>query len=207
MTQLSTPAAAPRVIAAFDFDGTLTRRDTLIPFLARVSLGRLIAAIMLAAPALIGYALNLWPRGRAKQTLCSAALRGKPRATLTAIAHAWVDNIALRPHSLERLKWHQAHGHHCVLISASLDVYLEVVAERLGFDDLLCTGLAVDAQNRVTGKFAGPNCWGPEKVLQLQKRFGPPSGYELYAYGDSLGDRWLLDVAQHAWFREEKIKP
>lgn len=196
-----------RVIAAFDFDGTLTQRDTFVPFLAHLSWVRLLAACLRTAPALTAFALRLRSNEDAKRSLCRAALRGRSRAELAHIARAWVHTIALRPALIERLRWHQKQGDRCVLVSASPDIYLEEVARYLGFDDLISTRMAVDSQGLLTGDFDGLNCWGPEKLRRLIERFGSPEQYELHAYGDSRGDQWLIDAAHHAWYRGQAVKP
>jgi phosphatidylglycerophosphatase C len=196
-----------RVIAAFDFDGTLTQRDTFVPFLAHLSWVRFLTALLQTAPALAAFAMRLRSNEDAKRSLCRAALRGRPRAQLAHVARAWVHTIPLRPALIDRLRWHQQRGDRCVLISASPDIDLEEVARYLGFDDLICTRMAVDAQGRLTGDFDGHNCWGPEKLRRLTERFGGTDQYELHAYGDSRGDQWLIDAAHHAWYRGQAVKP
>lgn len=203
-SQFSDPT---RVIAAFDFDGTLTQRDTFVPFLAHLSWIGLLGALIKAAPALAGFALRRRSNEYAKVALCRGALRGRSRAELAHVARAWVHTIPLRPALVKRLRWHQQRGDHCVLVSASPDIYLEEVARYLGFDDLICTRMAIDGQGRLTGDFVGSNCWGPEKMRRLVERFGPQDHYELHAYGDSRGDQWMIDAAQHAWYRGQVVKP
>lgn len=205
-TQSQFPVPA-RVIAAFDFDGTLTQRDTFVPFLAHLSWTRLLGALLQATPALTGFAVRLRSNEYAKMALCRAALKGRSRAELAHVARAWVHTIPLRPTLVERLRWHQQRGDHCVLVSASPDIYLEEVSRYLGFDDLICTRMAVDGQGRLTGGFDGANCWGPEKMRRLIERFGSQDQYELHAYGDSRGDQWMIDAAQHAWYRGQAVKP
>lgn len=195
------------VIAAFDFDGTLTHRDTLIPFLAHLSWGRLLAALLCAAPALAGFVLRMRSNEEAKAALCRGALKGRSHSELARIARAWAPAIPLRRTLVERLRWHQQRGDHCVLVSASPDIYLEAVSRHLCFDDLICTRMAVDEKGRLSGDFDGPNCWGAEKMRRLIECFGPPERYELYAYGDSRGDQWMIDAAQHAWYRGQAVKP
>ena len=198
------------VVAAFDFDGTLTYRDTLIPFLARVSPFKLLLGLIMVSPALAllmccqrsnsrGMAL----RERAKQRLCGVVLRGRRQADLKELAARWVPGIALRPDMLGRLRKHQQSGHQVVIVSASPDLYLEEVARRLDVE-LICTGLETGG-GRLTGRFSTANCWGPEKVARLESRFGPVGGYELHAYGDSSGDAWLLKAADCAWLNGKKV--
>lgn len=86
------------------------------------------------------------------------------------------------------------------MVSASLDLYLEPTAAALGFDDLLCT--SPSANHLVfDGGLAGKNCRGPEKVSRLRNLLGNLADFEIYAYGDSAGDRELLEKADHAYFR------
>jgi phosphatidylglycerophosphatase C len=87
------------------------------------------------------------------------------------------------------------------VISASLDIYLEPGAQAVGVDQVLCSSLRSDRAGRVSGRLAGANCFGPEKLRRLQDSLGDRSGYILYAYGDSRGDRELLASADHAFYR------
>jgi len=73
-------------------------------------------------------------------------------------------------------------------------------ARGLGADLLLGTELAYDDQGRVTGAFLGPNCRGPEKVARLQAEFGPDVRLTA-AYGDTSGDREMLQIADEAGYR------
>lgn len=191
-----------RIIAAFDFDGTLTYRDTLIPFLWRVLGGfRLGLALLASFRELSMYALGRLSNEEAKRRLIEAALKGKSQQSLFRTVQDWIPDIPMRQRMLERLKWHQDAGHYCVLVSASPDIYLTEAAIRLRFDALICTQLHVDAKGALTGRFNTPNCLGKEKVRRLEERFGPLHRIELYAYGDSSGDYAMLDAARHAWFR------
>ena len=111
----------------------------------------------------------------------------------------------------ERLAWPQQAGHCCVMVSASPDIYLARVAEQLGFDALVCTEMQVEG-DRLTGYMRTPNCYGEQKVLRLRawlaERFGPVTfaGTTLYAYGDTSGDKPMLRLAQHAWYRGQPWK-
>ena len=112
----------------------------------------------------------------------------------------------LRPDTLARLRWHQDAAHEVVLVSASFTVYLLPLARQLGVDGVLGTELAVGDDGLLTGALANANCRGAEKVRRLhawlRERHGDRTNVELWAYGDSPGDRELLADADHAvWVR------
>jgi phosphatidylglycerophosphatase C len=190
-----------RVVAAFDFDGTLTRRDTVLPFLVQVA-GRAPVARSLAAqsPALVQMALGRGDRDLAKTQLIARVLSGREWEDVAASGRAFARRViarGLRPDTVARLAWHRAEGHHIVIVSASLDAYLHEVAEQLGVDAVLCTTLERDERGRVTGRLVGGNCRGPEKVARLRAHVGDEPML-LWAYGDSSGDRELLALADRA---------
>ena len=87
-------------------------------------------------------------------------------------------------------------GHEIVIVSASLDVYLEPLAPLLGVDHVLCTKLGVGPDDRLTGRLEGGNVRGPEKIRRVREWLGA-GAVELWAYGDSAGDRELLAAADH----------
>ena len=108
----------------------------------------------------------------------------------------------VRPEARKKLLWHRNQGHRCILISATLDVYLEPWARQAGFQDLICSRLEVNSDNTVRGKLRGLNCWGEEKASRLLQLLGPQKNYTLYAYGDSRGDKELLDFADYPFYRK-----
>jgi phosphatidylglycerophosphatase C len=185
-----------RVVAAFDFDGTLTRRDTLLPFLARlVGWPKVATALAACAPSL------MTDRDASKERLLSKLLADIPIDEMTAAGRRYGAELAdrkLRPEMRERVQWHRSRAHDIVIVSASLDVYLQEVAGRLGADALLCTTLEVDSAGRATGRIVGRNCRGEEKAARLRDylRDAPVT---LWAYGDSSGDREMLAMADHAF--------
>jgi HAD superfamily phosphoserine phosphatase-like hydrolase len=91
-------------------------------------------------------------------------------------------------------------------VSASIDLYLRPWAERYGFEEILASTLEVDSKGNVTGKLKGKNCCGVEKTKRLTNYLGPKETYQLYAYGDSLGDQELLALADYPFYRSFKTK-
>lgn len=210
MSETVNDGAEPPVVAAFDFDGTLTWRDTLGPFLRRL-LGTpgYLWLLFACSPWLIAFVLRLTSNHRAKAKLLQTALAGRPVDEVARCARAYVQHdlpLQWRPWALQRLVEHQKQGHRCVLVSASTSPYMHLVGESLCVDAVLCTEMEV-LDGRYSGKMATPNCHGEEKVRRLQawlaQRYAETQP-ELHAYGDTAGDRPMLRLARQAWYREKR---
>jgi HAD superfamily hydrolase (TIGR01490 family) len=191
------------VLAVFDLDGTLTRGDTLAPFLRFVcGTWRFLLLLPLALPALLGVLIGM-PRQRAKEALLRLYLRGMPAERLAERGEAFARERMpklLRPGAMERLAWHQVRGHRCALLSASLSAYVEPWAKQAGFDDVLCSQLEI-RDGLVTGKLEGANCQGEEKVRRLEEAYGDLTNLNIHGYGDSPGDRHFLARCAEAHYR------
>jgi phosphatidylglycerophosphatase C len=163
--------AVSRDLALFDFDGALTRRDSLLPFL-REAIGPLALARALAAssPWIAGHALGIARNDDARERLLAAALGGRHIDELHALGAAFArDGVPrlLRETMMAEVRRRRAEGRLCILVGASLDLYLEPWAHREGFDHVICSRLALDADSAATGVLAGGNCQGQEKVRRI----------------------------------------
>ena len=189
-------------VAAFDFDGTLTTRDCVVPFLeSLVGRSRLALGIVKRPGAAAAAALHR-DRDRFKAMAVRTAYSGRDASTIAQLGCAFAEVIHagwLRADTPARLEWHQQQGHRVVLVSASLGAYLHPLGAMLGVDGVLCTEADLGADGRFTGELAGPNCRGAEKVRRLRQWLTAMNleDAELWAYGDSAGDRELLAVARH----------
>jgi phosphatidylglycerophosphatase C len=192
-----------RPIVAFDFDGTLTTRDSFRAFLAwRAGPARFAVRMASLAPAAGAY---LWrhDRGRLKAAAAAAFLRSLPRAEIERAAVRFAEGHArglLRPDAVRVWKEWQALGARLVIVTASPEIIVAPFARGLGAERLIGTRLAFDADDRFTGALDGENCRGPEKVRRLHEVFGPDMRLEA-AYGDSSGDREMLAAAEEQGFK------
>jgi phosphatidylglycerophosphatase C len=197
------------IIAAVDFDGTLTRSDSVVPFLRLVGGRRWMVRLARHAPSVIVAAARR-DRDRLKALATEAVFRGVARSRVEAVALEHGRGIAvggLRDDVVARLGWHLDQGHQVVIVSASYEPYVRVVASSLGAAGVVATRLAVDADDVCTGELDGSNCRAEEKVRRLDgwlsERGLARADVELWAYGDSAGDRQLLAWADHpVWVRE-----
>lgn len=190
-------------VAAFDFDGTLARRDTLVGFLTYAcGWHRVVAATATAC-------LRTRQRDELKVQAIGRLFRGMPQARLDELGRAYARRLPelLRPEMVEQVRWHRESGHAVVVVSASLTAYLRPLGEELGIDDVMGVELVADESGTLTGTVVGGvNNRGPQKVARLQAwldaRYGPGTEVTLWAYGDSSGDEDLLARADHpTWVR------
>jgi phosphatidylglycerophosphatase C len=200
----------PATVAAFDFDGTVTRGASTVPFLIAVR-GALPVAVALlrTLPGLVRAAIFSGAAADSyKEKLFVQLLRGMTDEELTRKAKSFAANhlkLRLRPEVRRRIEWHRDRGHLVVLVSASLEHYVAPAGEILGVDGVLATRLAVDAAGILSGRFDGKNCRGAEKYARVVgwMRANGLAGTGraqavLWAYGNGRGDAWLLGAADHA---------
>lgn len=199
-------------VAAFDFDGTLTREDTMVPFLPYVKgWPRVVLTAVLSTPSALrntprsqAAGWGDWVRDGLKVATVGRLFKGMTLAEMDKLGRDYAEKIRdlLRPEMLDRVEWHRDQGHATVIVSASLAVYLRPIATELDIDHVLGVELVADGEGVLTGRVdGGVNTRGPHKVRRLQgwidARFGPGTELELWAYGDSPGDRELLALANH----------
>ena len=194
-----------RVVAAFDFDGTLTRRETLLPFLLyTLGAAKVARHAFMLAPTLAGYGLGLIRNDVAKEKVFIQCLNGTGFDALRKKGEGFAAEILpglLRRGAMQRFEWHKHQGHRCVVISASLEIYVRPWAIKAGFDEVIATRLETHQDGTVTGRLSGANCFGLEKLRRLEALIGDRDDYTLYAYGDSRGDKELLSSADYAYYR------
>jgi len=194
--------AASAGVAAFDFDGTLIDGDSFGRFLVRVvGPARLGRTLGVSAPLLVR-AYGAGRRDGAKAALLARLLTGYPADRLADIGEAYGAELCrrVRPAMADRIAWHRDRGHRLVIVSASLEVYLLPFGRALGFDQVLATRLEVGEDGRLTGRLRGLNVRRAEKPARLRAWLAEElrgGTYQLWAYGDSIGDRELLAMADH----------
>lgn len=103
----------------------------------------------------------------------------------------------VRPDMQQMLQQHLSQGHEVYIVSASMAEWIRPWASENGVNRVIGTKPEVDADGRLTGRFASTNCHGREKVRRLLEREPCRESYDLYAYGDSRGDKEMLEFADH----------
>jgi phosphatidylglycerophosphatase C len=187
-----------RPIVAFDFDGTLTVRDSFAAFLAwRAGPAGYLAGLARLAPAAARYVRDR-DRGRLKAAAVRQFLGGMSRIEIEDAARRFAEGHArrlLRPDALRAWARWREQGARLVIVTASPEEIVQPFARGLGADHLIATRLAYDAHDRLDGRLDGLNCRGPEKVTRLRAEFGDDVHLDA-AYGDSDGDTEMLAIAE-----------
>ncbi|MEJ0008717.1 MAG: HAD-IB family phosphatase, partial [Steroidobacteraceae bacterium] len=187
-------------LVVFDLDGTITYGDTLLPYvtgyLERSGRSRLRMARLL--PTLAAFALGAADHGAVKSSLIRATLGGATRAQLFAWTAEFVPQIIARSCSagaLSAIKAHQDASDLLVLMSASTDLYVPQIGQALGFQEVICTGIAFSPADQLDGALTTPNRRGPEKVRCFQALKAQHPGLQTVAYGNAGSDLAHLVLA------------
>ena len=190
-----------RNIAVFDFDGTLTTRDSFLAFIkwACGSVGYYTGFVRFA-PQLLLMLMHLYPNWKAKERIFAHFFKGWQYSWFKALGEDFASEFESMRNEpvISRLHEHIDRGDTIYVISASLPEWVEPWCKQLGVNAVLATEVEVDDNGRLTGRFKTKNCYGQEKVDRLLKVEPDRETYLLHAYGDSRGDRELLAFADHA---------
>lgn len=188
-------------ILFFDFDGTITTKDTLLEFIL-YSCGKVkfLLGFLLYSPLLILMKFGLYPNWKTKQHVFSYFFRGMKIDDFDSICCRFaVDcRYLLRPEAVKNMETAMTEGIKVYVVSASIDNWVQPFFE---FAKVLGTQIEV-INGILTGRFMTPNCYGPEKVRRIKEVLTEPrSHYYIIAYGDSRGDKEMLDYADEEYFR------
>lgn len=197
-------------VYVFDFDGTITTRDTFVAFI-RYAVGdaACLWGFVLHSPLLIMMKLRLYPNWKAKQRLFSYFFGGCKLSRFNAVCQRFaMDNRhILRPKAIEELRRALAEGSQVAIVSASIDNWVRPFFSEMAVNGKspIVLGTRIEQIGGwLTGHFEGANCYGREKVCRIQEEFPGRDGYELIAYGDSRGDKEMIDYADKGFYKPFK---
>lgn len=196
-------------VYAFDFDGTLTKKDTFIEFIEYVKgYGKTFWGFFLFSPILILMKLKLYPNWKAKQQVFAWFFKGMPIDEFDDYCQKFARNRQkiIRPGGLEVIRKAIAEGDNVVVITASIENWVRPFFKEFG-DAVQTEGTQIAVRHdTITGDFLTKNCYGEEKLKRLLQVFPYRHSYQLIAFGDSNGDRHLLSEADEAHFQPFRSK-
>jgi len=181
------------VLAVFDLDGTLSRRDTFVPFVFGFLNRHPLRYLRLVAflPALFAYLLGFSNRGALKGALLHHAMGGVKRPVVDDWAERYARRVVARglhKDGVAALQSHLRNGHYTVLMSASVDCYVQRISVALGFHETICTTVVWNRNNTLNGRLQGSNIRADKKAQQFRQLVGRLHPRESIAYGNSRAD-------------------
>ena len=187
-------------IVAFDFDGTLTTKDTLIEFI-RYACGTraFLFGFLRYVHLLVLMKLGLYPNYKAKQKVFSYFFEGMKIEEFDGLCQRFAkDNQhLLRPKGVEAIQQAMDEGAEVLIVSASIDNWVREM-----ITDPVIIGTQIEIKDGLlTGRFLTKNCYGQEKVNRILALYPHRSEYHLTAYGDSRGDKELLAFADESHYK------
>ena len=190
-------------IAFFDFDGTITTKDTLLEFIKfNKSPLRFYLGFLLNSPWLIAYRLKIISNQAAKEKVLRFFFRNTTLARFQQDCDSFATRILpslIRPKALQEIDRLRDAGATIVLVSASPENWIKGWAAEKGMD-LLATRLSIKNE-RLTGKIAGLNCHGEEKVRRIHEVYTLSDYREIYTYGDTGGHKPMLRLGPASFFK------
>jgi phosphatidylglycerophosphatase C len=187
----------------FDFDGTITTKDTLLEFV-RFYRGKyaLLTGGIVLSPILALHLFKLIKNWKAKQFFLSWYFKGEEVSVFNQRCHQFAkDKIPqlVRSQALNAIKQYQREGHTIAVVSASPENWVKPWCDQHG---LTCLATRLEVKNeKITGNISGNNCYGPEKCSRISEQFALKEYEEIIAYGDSSGDKEMLDLAHQKFYR------
>jgi phosphatidylglycerophosphatase C len=194
-------------LALFDFDGTITTKDTFLEFI-RYYHGDLkfVFGFAMLSPVMGLLILKVMPNWRAKQFVISWFFGGETLEQFNKKCIDFTNDVVpslIRPKALDAIRAHQQSNDEIVVISASAENWVAPWCKQLGLN-CIATKLEV-VDGKLTGKILEKNCYGAEKVVRLRKQYNTSNFSSITAYGDSSGDKQMLALAQEQFYKPFRI--
>lgn len=190
-------------IYIYDFDGTLTRRDSFLDFIRYTCGSRsLYCGLLLFSPLLILMKLRLYANRRAKERLFTHFFQGMSIRMFDDLCAKYGLSRAdlLLDAARKAVNEVASNGYRIFIVSASVDRW--VLPFFRDVPNVTVIGTQIEVENGlVTGRFSTPNCYGAEKVRRIQALLPYREQYKLIAHGDSRGDKEMLNYADQGYFR------
>jgi phosphatidylglycerophosphatase C len=195
--------AVKKAIAFFDFDGTITTKDTLLEFI-RYSKGsvRLLLGFILNSPFILAFKIGLISNQSAKEKVLRYFFHNEDEENFKRRCRSFAKEklpLLIRPAAIEEIRKLKEKNIPVVVVSASPECWIQPWADEQKVH-LIASKLEID-HGKITGKLAGKNCHGKEKVRRILEHHVVKDYEEIFAYGDSSGDRPMLELATHSFYK------
>jgi HAD superfamily hydrolase (TIGR01490 family) len=185
----------------FDFDGTLTYKDTMFLYLKFYNPAKFKIQFIKHIPLFVLLKLKLADPEKVKKSFISSILKGERKFKIEKVSEEFFNQFfpdIFRENALEFIKNIDRTQVESYIVSASLDIWVKPFAEKLNMK-LLATK-AEFKEDIFTGNFIGKNCNGQEKVNRIKVAIEGKKYDKTIAFGDTFGDKEMLAWANEGQF-------
>lgn len=186
----------------FDFDGTLTYKDTMFLYLKFYNPKRFYFQFAKHTPLFVLLKLNLLDAEKVKKSFISSILKGEKKDRIERKSQRFFDENypeIFRRNALDFIENRDQEKTDSLIVSASLDIWVKPFAEKLGIKLLSTEAEFVD--DVFTGNFSTKNCNGEEKVSRIKEEIKEKKYDKIIAFGDTSGDKPMLEFADESHFK------
>ena len=186
----------------FDFDGTLTYKDTMFLFLKFYDTKKFYLEFLKHIPLFVLLKLKLAKAEDVKKSFISAVLKGQRKTIIERKSLHFHDKFypkIIRPNALQFINSIDREQTETYIVSASLDIWVKPFADHFQMKLLATKAEFVDGI--FTGNFIGKNCNGPEKRCRIEEEFADRKFDKSIAFGDTEGDTAMLEWADESQFK------
>ncbi len=189
----------------FDFDGTITKNDTML-HITRWHFGMInfLFGMIKIMPKILLYKVGIISNLEAKEAFLKYFYGGMNYDKFVSLCHNYsllIINTIVKKSAKEKIEFHRLKGDKMIIITASILEWIEPWALKNGFSKVLSSRIEV-IDNKLTGKIAGKNCYGAEKVRRFIEEYGPFENYHTICFGDSKGDIELLKNSSQSYYKK-----
>ena len=187
----------------FDFDGTITTKDTLLEF-TKFACGnsKFYRGMLLLSVPLVMNKIGLLSAQTTKELFLTHFFKGTAFAEFTRVCDAFTVKrlpALIRPLALQQIKDYQSAGDRMIVVSASPENWIRPWALNVGMEVISTRVQTVDG--KLTGKLNGKNCNGEEKANRIREAIQLTDYSEIIAYGDTAGDRAMFALAGKTFYK------
>lgn len=160
-------------IYCFDFDGTLTTKDTLLEIIRyKAGTWRLLWGFLLYSPILVLMKFHLYPNWKAKQLIFTHFFGGMSTRAFNLLCQNFAKECSslLRPEMIDLVGRAIKDKKKVFIVSASIDNWVRPFFTTQGIGEVEVLGTKVEEKDGcLTGRFSTANCYGAEKVRRISK--------------------------------------
>lgn len=186
----------------FDFDGTLTYKDTMFLFLKFYDPAKFSVQFLKHVPLFILLKMKLADAEAVKKSFIASILKGQSRYQIEKKAQQFFDENypgLFRENALDFIKNIDREHTESYIVSASLDIWVKPFADKLNM--ILLATKAEFIDGIFTGEFIGKNCNKDEKVCRIEAELGDKKFDKIIAFGDTSGDKAMFKFANESHYR------